>query len=515
MTLSNISLRSLTALTALAVVACFVTFYLAFKYFWSFDRELEHARQLQLAETKRVETIITLEKQEMGASMADYAAWNDMADYIAHPNPEFIDDSIGIHAFQSKALDGIFIFTPQEKLVWGMKYDFEQSRVGDYQPFVPYFPIILSEPKRSRSDYVEASVRFVVVGQEPYLAATSRVCNSEGSGCDKGYLIFVKKVRSQFASVIEQATGIDIDVLSRAPFAPMPKPEPNISYLEKLDFSGHSSVLIKLVHKVKLPTFIRTDEIVALMTFSVLMYFINLLVVDSLVRPITDANRVLERFKLSGGKIPDEHFFVSREMKAFARTINQIFSELEQSREELRWQSEHDPLTRISNRRKLESELTSFIVEQQYPWIVLYLIDVDYFKLYNDHYGHLEGDRALKRVANALEQVSFAGAKVVARFGGEEFCVVLASDNELDPHQFALQMMSYVDQLAIEHSVSPLKPTLSISIGGVRACKPGRETYQLLFHEADQALYQAKELGRAQYVIADFCLKDEQNNHVN
>lgn len=129
MTLSNISLRSLTALTALAVVACFVAFYLAFKYFWSFDRELEHARQLQLAETKRVETIIALEKQEMGASMADYAAWNDMADYIAHPNPEFIDDSIGIHAFQSKALDGIFIFTPQEKLVWGMKYDFEQSRV--------------------------------------------------------------------------------------------------------------------------------------------------------------------------------------------------------------------------------------------------------------------------------------------------------------------------------------------------------------------------------------------------
>lgn len=74
MTLSNISLRSLTALTALAVVACFVAFYLAFKYFWSFDRELEHARQLQLAETKRVETIIALEKQEMGASMADYAA---------------------------------------------------------------------------------------------------------------------------------------------------------------------------------------------------------------------------------------------------------------------------------------------------------------------------------------------------------------------------------------------------------------------------------------------------------
>ncbi|WP_441257098.1 sensor domain-containing diguanylate cyclase [Vibrio sp. Vf1514] len=503
MTLSNISLRSLTALTALAVVACFVLFYLAFKYFWSFDRELEHARQLQQAETTRVQTIIALEKQEMGASMADYAAWNDLAEYIADPDPEFIEDSIGIHAFQSKALDGIFIFTPDEQLVWGMKYDFEQRKVGDYQSFLPYFPIILSEPKRASRDYVEAKVRFVVVGQEPFLAATSRVCTSEGTACDKGYLIFVKKVRSQFANVIELATGIDIDVLSRAPYAEMPKAQPNVSYLEKLDFSGNSSVVIKLTHQVKLPTFIRNDEIVALMAFSVLMYFINLLVVDSLVRPITNANRVLERFKSKGGKIPDESFFVSREMKAFARTINQIFNELDKSREELRWQSEHDPLTRISNRRKLERELTSFICEQRYPWVLLYLIDVDYFKLYNDRYGHLQGDNALKQIAHALEKIPFDGAKVVARFGGEEFCVVFASDTELEPGHFAHQMLNQVAALAIEHEASPVKGHLSISIGGVRIFEPNRDQYQVLFHEADQALYQAKDHGRSQSVVKD------------
>ncbi|MFH4621668.1 sensor domain-containing diguanylate cyclase [Vibrio furnissii] len=467
MTLSNISLRSLTALTALAVVACFVLFYLAFKYFWSFDRELEHARQLQQAETTRVQTIIALEKQEMGASMADYAAWNDLAEYIADPDPEFIEDSIGIHAFQSKALDGIFIFTPDEQLVWGMKYDFEQRKVGDYQSFLPYFPIILSEPKRASRDYVEA------------------------------------KVRSQFANVIELATGIDIDVLSRAPYAEMPKAQPNVSYLEKLDFSGNSSVVIKLTHQVKLPTFIRNDEIVALMAFSVLMYFINLLVVDSLVRPITNANRVLERFKSKGGKIPDESFFVSREMKAFARTINQIFNELDKSREELRWQSEHDPLTRISNRRKLERELTSFICEQRYPWVLLYLIDVDYFKLYNDRYGHLQGDNALKQIAHALEEIPFDGAKVVARFGGEEFCVVLASDTELEPGHFAHQMLNQVAALAIEHEASPVKGHLSISIGGVRIFEPNRDQYQVLFHEADQALYQAKDQGRSQSVVKD------------
>lgn len=510
MTLSNISLRSLTALTALGVVACFVLCYLTFKYFWSFDREMEHAHQMQLAETKRVETIIALEKQEMGASMADYAAWNDMADYIAQPNAQFIEDGIGVHAFQSKALDGIFIFTPDEQLVWGMKYDSETGLVEAYQPFIPYFPIILSEARRNRSEYVEASVRFVVVDQEPYLAATARVCNSEGTDCDKGFLIFVKKVRSQFANMVDQATGIDIDVLSRAPYASMPLPEPNVTYLEKLDFSGHSSVLIKLTHQVKFPSFIRNEEVIALLIFSILMFFINLLVVDSLVRPITNANRVLERFKMSGGKIPGEHFFVTREMKAFARTINQIFAELEQSREELRWQSEHDPLTRISNRRKLERELNRFMGDERYSCIVLYLIDIDYFKLYNDHYGHLQGDQALKQVAQALEKLAYQGEKIVSRFGGEEFCVVLAGEHALDAQQFARQMIADVHQLAIEHQESPIHAQLTISIGGVRAFTPDQQTYQALFHYADQALYQAKSQGRNQYVGQDF----GQNKHI-
>ncbi len=190
-------------------------------------------------------------------------------------------------------------------------------------------------------------------------------------------------------------------------------------------------------------------------------------------------------------------------MKAFARTINQIFNELDKSREELRWQSEHDPLTRISNRRKLERELTSFICEQRYPWVLLYLIDVDYFKLYNDRYGHLQGDNALKQIAHALEQIPFDGAKVVARFGGEEFCVVFASDTELEPGHFAHQMLNQVAALAIEHEASPVKGHLSISIGGVRIFEPNRDQYQVLFHEADQALYQAKDHGRSQSVVKD------------
>lgn len=514
MVFANISLRWLTAITATCVVVCFVVFYLTFKYFWSFEREMQHARMLQRAETKRVETVIALEKEEMGSSMADYAAWNDMAEYIAHPTAEFITDSIGIHAFTSKALDGIFIFTPEGRLVWGMSYDVERKQQADYTSFIPYFSTILGEPQRAGTDYVDVRVRFVVIDQEPYLAATSRVCNSEGLDCDKGFLIFMKKVRSQFESVVEQATGIDIDVLSRAPYTPLPVSEPDVTYLETLDFHGRSSVLIKLWHQVKLPGFIRSNEILALVSFSILLFFVSLLMVGYLVRPITQANMALESFKAARGKMPDEQHFVSREMKDFARTINRIFADLEESRNKLRWQSEHDPLTRISNRRKLERDLKSFISDLHYTWLSVYLIDVDYFKLYNDNYGHLEGDRVLKAVARALDQIDFAGDKVVARFGGEEFCVVLASDMQLETSRYASQLQQLVHQLAIPHKASPVGDYLTVSIGAVSALQPQPGDYQQLFHDADEALYQAKQAGRDSYVVTNWH-HNKQKHHIS
>lgn len=512
MLLSNISIRWLTAITATCVVVCFVVFYLTFKYFWSFERETQHALLLQHEETKRVETVIALEKQEMGSSMADYAAWNDMADYIVSPDPSFVEDSIGIHAFTSQSLDGIFIFAPDASLVWGMQYDDEVGQQIGYDSFIPYFPVMLRESQRSSADMVDPKVRFVVIDQEPYLAAASRVCDSEGLNCDKGFLIFMKKVRSQFESVVEQATGIDIDVLSRAPFTSLPAKQVNVTYLTPLDFQGHASVLIKLWHKVKLPDFIRTDEIIALIAFSLLLFFVSLLMVGYLVRPITQANMALENFKASRGKMPDESLFVSREMKDFARAINRIFAELEESRNKLRWQSDHDPLTRLSNRRKLERQLKHFIAELKYDWLAVYLIDVDYFKLYNDYYGHLEGDEVLKSVAQALEQIDFSGDKVVARFGGEEFCVVLASDSEPDISHYAAQLCAQIRQLAIPHQRSPLGETVTVSIGGVKAFQAGLDDYLHLFHHADAALYQAKHTGRNRYQVVDW-QAGKQKNH--
>ncbi|WP_170889656.1 diguanylate cyclase [Vibrio sp. B1-2] len=507
MLFNNFSLRRLTALVSIAFVVLFILCYLLFKFMWSYDRAVEDALSLQRGEVNRVRTVLNMQKTDMGASLADYAAWNEMADFIAKPNDDFIRDSIGTHIFESKSLDGIFIFNPDVQLVWGQRYDYETGHEASYDAIRYNFGDILADAMKAPKDFIKPNLSFIVIDDKPFIVATSRVCNSDAKECDKGYLLFLKRISGQFINELVIATGVNVEVMlikslnDQAVAAPH---EDNISYLEMLDYRNRLTVLIKVSHTVKVPPFIQWQELSGLASFSILMFFLNLVVANKVVKPINDANQVLEQFKASGGKMPSERSFISKEMKEFSRTMNQIVWELETSRRELKWQSEHDPLTRIANRRRLEKVFKSYIVDYQFRYIVLFLIDIDYFKLFNDHYGHLEGDEALKSVATSLKKLDFGGEKLVARFGGEEFCVVLASDIEIDGQAYAKRLIESVESLRITHQFSPAKKTLSISVGGVEIDTPQLNHYLDFFHVADRALYAVKAQGRGRYLVQKF-----------
>ncbi|MBF4245653.1 diguanylate cyclase [Vibrio anguillarum] len=474
---------------------------------WSYDRAVEDALSLQRGEVNRVRTVLNMQKTDMGASLADYAAWNEMADFIAKPNDDFIRDSIGTHTFESKSLDGIFIFNPDVQLVWGQRYDYETGHEASYDAIRYNFGDILADAMKAPKDFIKPNLSFIVIDNKPFIVATSRVCNSNAVECDKGYLLFLKRISEQFINELVIATGVNVEVMLIKSLNDQPLAAPhrdNISYLEMLDYRNRLTILIKINHTVKVPPFIQWQELSGLAAFSILMFFLNLVVANKVVKPINNANQVLEQFKASGGKMPSERSFISKEMKEFSRTMSQIVWELETSRRELKWQSEHDPLTRIANRRRLEKVFKSYIVDYQFRHIVLFLIDIDYFKLFNDHYGHLEGDEALKSVASSLNTLDFSGEKLVARFGGEEFCVVLASDIEIDGQAYAKRLIESVESLRITHQFSQAKKTLSISVGGVEIDTPQLNHYLDFFHVADRALYAVKAQGRGRYLVQKF-----------
>jgi diguanylate cyclase (GGDEF)-like protein len=156
-----------------------------------------------------------------------------------------------------------------------------------------------------------------------------------------------------------------------------------------------------------------------------------------------------------------------------------------------------DSLTDIANRRKFDEAFTrewSRAVREQAPISVL-MLDVDYFKGFNDRYGHPTGDLCLQRIAHALQDAVKRPTDLVARYGGEEFVALLPQTAVAGSITTAEAMRSAVEQLRIRHEGSSLA-RVSLSIGIASIIPSGTDTLESLMRSADEHLYRAKLAGR-------------------
>ena len=158
-----------------------------------------------------------------------------------------------------------------------------------------------------------------------------------------------------------------------------------------------------------------------------------------------------------------------------------------------------DGLTNISNRRRFDEMLNSEWKRAQRTGQVLSLImaDIDYFKRYNDYYGHSMGDQCLKKVANTLAESAERPSDLVARYGGEEFAALLPVTDLQGANVIAEHFREQVEQLHIVHDYSDVAPIVTVSLG-IACISPHNDNIssEKLVRLADHKLYQAKETGR-------------------
>jgi diguanylate cyclase (GGDEF)-like protein len=171
--------------------------------------------------------------------------------------------------------------------------------------------------------------------------------------------------------------------------------------------------------------------------------------------------------------------------------------------EELNRMTMKDGLTGIGNRRSFDERLSG-------EWrrglrsgrpLTLFMIDIDFFKHYNDRYGHLDGDQCIRAVASALEATCARATDMVARYGGEEFAVLIAESNPAIAHELAEACVSAIAALAIPHAGSGVSDYVSISVGVSTLTADAELAADELIKQADQALYQAKREGRNRCVV--------------
>jgi diguanylate cyclase (GGDEF)-like protein len=194
----------------------------------------------------------------------------------------------------------------------------------------------------------------------------------------------------------------------------------------------------------------------------------------------------------------------NQQLQQQAIALAQAKQAAEDANQELQRVAYSDSVTAIANRRRFDQHLRQEwqrLARDREP-LSLILCDIDYFKRYNDHYGHQAGDLCLKEIAQAMDRIMKRASDLVARYGGEEFAIILPNVRLKGAIHIARLIQMEIRHLEIPHAQSSVSPNVTLSLG-ISSQIPNLE-YQpeSLITAADRALYQAKAQGRNTYALA-------------
>ena len=205
---------------------------------------------------------------------------------------------------------------------------------------------------------------------------------------------------------------------------------------------------------------------------------------------------VLTRTKNKGKYFGMGYVYDLRNIKAMEKNIQQLETEVDKIY--------YDPLTGIYNRRFLDENLNNLIklLSRSDSTLSLMMVDIDYFKKYNDYYGHISGDTCLRTIAEILKNTLARVDDFVVRYGGEEFVVVLQNTGEDGTRKIAEKLLENVRNCNIPHEKSDVADYVTVSIGVTTGKIKHTHCKDEYIQRADELLYESKQGGRDRYTFA-------------
>ena len=201
-----------------------------------------------------------------------------------------------------------------------------------------------------------------------------------------------------------------------------------------------------------------------------------------------------------------EYSRLLKQLRRVTKLSDRASTSLNSSKHDLLDKVHFDALTGIYNRRFMEDNLKRIIksLARSVGTLSVLMVDVDFFKKYNDTYGHSEGDNCLRAVAEALKASLFRADDFVARYGGEEFAVVLPDTDESGARFIAGKILENMRVRNIPHEKNAAADRVTISIGVTTSEVEYTHSSDDYVKQADKALYKSKQNGRNRYTFIDF-----------
>ena len=210
-------------------------------------------------------------------------------------------------------------------------------------------------------------------------------------------------------------------------------------------------------------------------------------------------NSLEEQPRIDMESIQDKFKDIQEHLKSEVDKANEEIKRLRQKVKHLQEESNLDPLTKTLNRRALKKYLSNVCNKQNFRHeLHLLVIDLDDFKLINDKYGHIAGDKILIFISNMLKHILRDGDKIF-RYGGEEFIIILNRISKEQCETITKRLISQISSNKLLYKGESIKVTVSI---GSTTFKVG-DTPESLIHRADEALYEAKRTGKNKHIIKE------------
>jgi diguanylate cyclase (GGDEF)-like protein len=202
----------------------------------------------------------------------------------------------------------------------------------------------------------------------------------------------------------------------------------------------------------------------------------------------------------------NEYNRLLKQQRRSTRLSDRTTGELLEQNQDLQEMTLLDPLTGLYNRRYLDETLTRNIksLSRSGDCLSVLMVDVDFFKPYNDTYGHAAGDNCLKEVARGLMQCVTRGGDYVVRYGGEEFAIILPHTDSNGACKIARQLLVFIRELCIPHKKNEPIGYVTISIGLTTVSPEHTHKGRDYIKRADEALYLSKQNGRNRYTFLRF-----------
>ena len=452
----------------------------------------------------------------LNSQTRDWAEWTDMYEFALDPSnkAEWVADSMAPESLNSGDLSAVWVFTPQWKLIKQI------GRTG-----TKHQPIAL--PDSVRKDFQSAfrtnqnrNCGIMLSNQGLLALCWARILRTDLSGNPAGTVIMgrllnqarLEKLRNLADLPFELSVATEMPnnltpwsdtlapgSLGGTSFWTENDPKTYRLYYPVLDILGKDVGLISLnvpreVHAQGQRFYlqVRQQLVIGAVAMALLLgLLLNWLLVTRLrtfsqqLLSLTQKSSWSTRISVKGRD----------ELGVLANEVNKMLALIESQVDGLTALSMTDPLTGLPNRRAFDTRLALELArERREPRsLALLILDVDFFKRYNDHYGHPAGDLALQAFADVLRQSGQRASDLPARIGGEEFAVLLPETNSQGAMEIAERIRQLLNERNIPHKDSTVASWITVSIG-IAVAK--METAEEFMKRADKALYCAKEQGR-------------------